>query len=192
MIIDAHTHLFTPKIIANVARKNDLVKELSLGTTKAAARCSLDDLKRESRAAGVGACLLLPTAAPDHVKAVNQRFFDISRVDPFFMTAGTLHPQFPDNRELLDLFSSEGVRAIKLCSFSQGFCLDDDNTEALFELVRERCAEEGETFFVVLDTFYKADLYFGSSESHITTPERLGRLVRRFPEIRFIAAQAGP
>lgn len=191
MIIDAHTHLFTPKIIANVARKSQLVNELSLETDKAAKRCSLDDLEEECKAAGVGACLLLPTASPRDVQTVNQRFLEFSEKNPFFISAGTLHPENRDIDRTLELLSEKGVKVIKMCSFSQGFDLDDPETLHLFEMIRERGSKFGEAYSVVLDTFYKADLHFDSDDRHITTPERLGRLVSRFPEIRFLAAHMG-
>ncbi|MFH2000884.1 MAG: amidohydrolase family protein [Planctomycetota bacterium] len=191
MIIDSHTHLFRSKIIANVANRKELVRILSLETQKAANRCRLDQLEQESRAAGVEACLLLPTATAKDVVSVNHRFLEYTKENRFFLTAGTLHPHHPGNAEVLDHLASRGVRAIKLCSFSQGFSLDDAETEALFDQIRQRPAMGKTPFCVILDTFYKADFFFGSPEKNTTTPDRLGRLVKRFPELRFVAAHMG-
>ncbi|MHC4944943.1 MAG: amidohydrolase family protein [Planctomycetota bacterium] len=191
MIIDCHTHLFSSKIIAGVSKKKQLVEELDLDIESAASRHSPDALTRECEAAGVAACLLLPTASSDDVARVNVSFLEIVKDRPLFHTAGTLHPHYSENETILEHLAEKGIRAIKLCSFSQGFSLKDEATDRLFELITRYNSKESQRFFVVLDTFYKASIHFGTPEEHNTTPARLGRLVKKFPEIPFIAAHMG-
>ena len=70
-------------------------------------------------------------------------------------------------------------------------CEPTGQSKVLFELIKEFNTRGEHAFFVVLDTFYKADEHFGSPGEHVTTPERLGRLVAAFPEIDFVAAHMG-
>ena len=46
-------------------------------------------------------------------------------------------------------------------------------------------------FFVVLDTYFKADDRFGCDPEHVTTPARITDLVRRFPNIDVVGAHMG-
>jgi predicted TIM-barrel fold metal-dependent hydrolase len=191
MIIDSHAHLFSSKIIANVSARAGLVKELDLDIGSAPGRCTPDALRREIAMASVSACLVLPTASAKDVARVNASFRHLERNNEFLVSAGTLHPHYPENRAVLEQLEQQGTKAIKLCSFSQGFGLEEEATIKLFELIREFNTRGERSFFVVLDTFYKADTYFDSPSEHITTPARLGRLVAGFPEIDFVAAHMG-
>lgn len=191
MIIDSHAHLFSSKIIANVSARTGLVKELDLDIESAPGRCTPDALRRESAKASVSACLLLPTASAKDVSRVNASFRQLERNNDFLMAAGTLHPHYSENRAVLEQLEQQGTRAIKLCSFSQGFSLEEEAARKLFEQVREFNTGSDHAFFVVLDTFHKADIHFGSPQEHVTTPARLGRLAADFPEIDFVAAHMG-
>jgi len=42
-----------------------------------------------------------------------------------------------------------------------------------------------------MDTFYQAHCFFGTSPRYTTTPKRIGRLVKQYPGIPFIAAHMG-
>jgi hypothetical protein len=72
MIIDAHVHLFTPKIIANVSAKSGMVAELHLQTDKATQRIGTAALGTALDLAGVHAALMLPTASANGVSEVNR------------------------------------------------------------------------------------------------------------------------
>jgi hypothetical protein len=191
MIFDSHTHLFAPAVIANVSSLNGLAADLSLDTDKARARTDKAALKRESRAAGIQGCLLLPTAPANGVRKVNDLFIKTVEGEEHLFTAGTLHPFGPDIDQELEWLSSHGVRALKLCSFSQGFDLESAETFRLFEKIRAHNISGQRRFFVILDTFYQADVYFGAPKAHLTTPEKLGRLAVDFPEIDFVGAHMG-
>ncbi|MBU0754917.1 MAG: amidohydrolase family protein [Planctomycetes bacterium] len=191
MIIDSHTHLFPEKVIARVSRKTRLVRELALDIDGAAGRSGAEALLDACEEAGIDKCLLLPTAAADRVMAVNRKFQKIAETHPRLLVAGKLHPGSKENLSVIEELHERGVHAIKLCTFSQGFGLDDPETEDLFDLIRRFTEQQAFSFTVILDTFFKADLYFSAPKKHLTTPERLGRLVRRFPGVYFIAAHMG-
>jgi predicted TIM-barrel fold metal-dependent hydrolase len=191
MIIDSHVHLFSDRIIAGVSARKELVRELDLDTRRAADRTSEGALVREGQAAGLDACLLLPVAGPDEVRDVNRSFQAIARDEKFLLTGGTLHPDFPGNEGEISRLREAGIRAIKLCSFSQGFDPAARRTRDLLDRVQQCNIREGGRFFVIIDTFYRADIHFGSPARFLTTPARLGALVEAFPGIDFVAAHMG-
>lgn len=191
MIIDSHAHIFPKAVIDNVSAKPDLAKELDLQIERAQERLSVADLTRDARGAGVEASLLLPTATKDGVEKVNRTFQELAQSESTIFTAGTLHPLYSDNADELERFRSLDMRAIKFCSFSQGFDLDASSTHDLFALIQDHNRRDSFRFFVVLDTFFKADRYFGTPKANLTTPERLGRLVNDFPDIDFVGAHMG-
>jgi predicted TIM-barrel fold metal-dependent hydrolase len=191
VIIDAHAHIFAPQVIANVSGRPALIEKLHLDVAGAQRRTSLAALREESRPAGVGACLLLPTAAADKVREINLAFRDMAAGDDFFVTAGTLHPQFPDNEEELSRLFREGVRAIKLCSFSQGFSVPAAETQDLFRLIEDANRFHRGHFFVIIDTLYLAHADFGTAPEFDTTPAMLGDVVKAFPGVNFVLAHMG-
>lgn len=191
MIFDSHIHLFNEKIIDNVSQRKALVERLSLKTQGAEHRLSIEVLAESMKTAGIEAGLMLPTAGPLDVEKINRKFMETAEAASFLYTAGTLHPDHSNNAEELRNFEAHQVYGIKMCSFSQGFVLDSPSTLAMFDLIEDYNRKNNHRFFVVLDTFYHADQYFGTDPIFTTTPERFGNLVRRYPEINFVAAHMG-
>jgi uncharacterized protein len=191
MIIDGHAHVFSSKIIANVSAKPALVKKLDLQSLLARRRSGILSLNKECLSSGVDACLILPTAAAADVTKTNRSFMGMAAESDFIFTAGTLHPFYHANREELAGLRAQGIRAIKLCSFSQGFSLESPETFELFKLVEEINSAGKNNFFVILDTFYFAHEFFGTPARHTTTPALLGELVRSYREVNFVAAHMG-
>jgi predicted TIM-barrel fold metal-dependent hydrolase len=191
MVFDSHLHLFNAKIIENVSRRKGLADLLDLETAGARLRLEIAPLAASMKAAGVAAGLILPTAAAAEVKRVNSFFIEKRESHDFLHTAGTLHPDFPHNRQEIDRLCLQGVRGIKLCSFSQGFVLDGPPALALFDLIDLHNRSGANRLFVVLDTFYHAHHYFGSHEAHTTKPAQIAALARRYPQTVFIGAHMG-
>jgi len=191
LIIDSHVHLFSPKVIENVSQKTGLVERLHLRVEGAEERIIPDKLKQTMHQAHIDTCLLLPTAGKDGIAKTNDRYWKITQKTTGVLTAGTLHPGYPDNPAAIERFKERGIKGIKFSSFSQGFALDAPGTIDLFNLLHRENRHQNHGFFVVLDTFYEAHRFFGTSPQYTTTPERLGRLVKQFPGIPFIAAHMG-
>ncbi len=141
--------------------------------------------------AGVEAGLALPTASAANVSKVNAYFMEKTAEKDFLYTAGTLHPEYSGNCGELEKLKRHGVRGIKLCSFSQGFAIDGPLAMILFDQIQAFNQEPFHRFFVVLDTLYTAPRYFGADPAHVTTPEKLAALARRFPGINFVGAHMG-
>ena len=187
-------------------QRRDLVARLKLQADRVDGRLGPKALGESLKASGTSACLILPTARARDVARVNREALaSVQNLDAFY-TAGTLHPLYRGNREELDFFMANGIRGIKLCSFSQGFSLEDPATLEMFDLIqsynldsynRGSCNQNPYNrdrkagFFVILDTLYRAHRYFGTDPQHDTRPDILGRTVRNFPGITFIAAHMG-
>jgi predicted TIM-barrel fold metal-dependent hydrolase len=190
-IIDSHVHLFSRRVIENVSRKTGMVKRLRLQVESAEERITVDKLKQTMHQAQIDACLLLPTAGKDGVAKTNDRYWKMTQETTGILTAGTLHPEYPDNQIEIERFKDRGIKGIKFSSFSQGFALDDAKTFELFDRLHRENQDPNHRFFVVLDTFYEAHCFFGTSPRYTTTPQRLGQLVKHYPGIPFIAAHMG-
>jgi predicted TIM-barrel fold metal-dependent hydrolase len=190
-IFDSHVHLFNRKVIENVSRRRGLVERLKLQTRDAADRMDIESLDRSLEATRVAGGLVLPTAGPADVARINNLFYEKISAHPFLKTAGTLHPDDPNAGQEIGKLCRNGARAVKLCSFSQGFVLDGPPALKLFDLIQHHNEECPLPFFIVLDTLYRADHWFGSHPSYNTTPEKIRTLVQRYPAINFVAAHMG-
>lgn len=191
MIIDCHAHIFSSKIITGVSARSAMVEKLNLHASFAAGRTNTSALKKDCRSSGIDACLILPTADAASVSKINTAFIQLAAGSDFLFTAGTLHPFYPENKKELLRLQEHGVRAIKLCSFSQGFALSAQETHDLFKIIESANIQNNGRTFVILDTFYLAHEYFGTPEQHTTTPRLLGDIVRNYPGIDFVAAHMG-
>lgn len=191
MIIDAHTHIFTRSIIDGGCAREELTELLELDAALAPGRTSVAILKRESSAAGISACLILPVSPTMAVDKTNSAFIEMAAGADFLYTAANLHPQSKENEAELYRLHAQGIRIIKFCSYSQRFSLAAPETEAMFKLIAQVSTTVGVRFSVILDTFYLSYEYLETPAEFVTTPALLGKLVRRYPEINFVAAHMG-
>jgi predicted TIM-barrel fold metal-dependent hydrolase len=191
MIIDSHAHIYSPRIIAGVSARSEMVEKLNLHASFAAERTDVSSLRNDCRTSGIETCLILPSADAANVGRINTAFIELAAESGFLFTAGTLHPFFGDNTNELSRLKEHGVKAIKLCSFSQGFSLSEPETSDLFKIIESANNSNNVRVFVVLDTFYLAHEFFGTQKRHTTTPRLLGDMVGRYPGIDFVAAHMG-
>jgi predicted TIM-barrel fold metal-dependent hydrolase len=190
-VFDSHVHLFNSKVIANVSRRKALVERLKLRAHDAADRMDMESLERSLETSRVAGGLVLPTAGPDGVAGTNRHFYEKVLEHPLLITAGTLHPDDPHCGDEIEKLCRNGIRAVKLCSFSQGFVLDGPPALKLFALIQRHNETCPQPFFVVLDTLYRADRWFGTHPAYNTTPEKIHRLAERYSAINFVGAHMG-
>ncbi len=191
VIIDSHVHLFSKAVIENVSSKTAMADLLHLDTRSAWHRTSLNRLEQDAGEAGIEKVLLLPTSGFGAVSKANEASQALAESGSRIMTAGTLHPKFHDNPRELERLHALGIHAIKLCSFSQGFCLESTETVKLMEEISKASRKQECRHCVIFDTFFLAHQYFMTDPAFTTTPEKLGALVRQFTDIDFIAAHMG-
>jgi uncharacterized protein len=190
IVFDAHTHLFHPRVVKNVKKKTKMVQRLRLRTAGVEGRTSRSSLENDFKSNGIIGGLVLPTALVHEVQAVNDSAFERVK-DSQLNTAGTLHPGAKNIPEMLCNFEQRNIKAIKFCSFSQRFSLQDPKTFEMLERIQEHNIHSRSKFFLIFDTLMLADFYFGSDPAHNTTPELLGELTNNFPSINFIGAHMG-
>ena len=140
------------------------------------------------KAFNIHAALLLPTAPSKTVKETNSKFIEKTRQNKHLFTAGTLHPEFKNIEKELKRLAENNIKAIKLCSFAQGFKLDSKETFNLFNKIQNFNLTENHSFFIILDTFSLAHRYFNTNPENTTTPKLIEIVVKKFPNIDFIAA----
>jgi uncharacterized protein len=191
MIIDAHCHIFTKLIIENVANNLALVESLKLDGVYARQRLDPIVLQQSAEANGVDLCLLLPTAAPDKVRAENDRHIKFSAKFPRLRTLATLHPMMHGLSEEIGRIFDLGIRGFKFSSFSQRFDLASPEAEAMFSTLGQMGSSRGFLPVVVLDTFTRADLHFGADPEHLTIPAKFTKVSHRHPEVNFVGSHMG-
>lgn len=189
MIIDCHCHIFTGSVIRNVVSKTELIRELHLDAG-AAARFGVEDLATSIRQHDIS-CILFPTAPPENVASENDRFISLSASQPGLKTLATLHPEMTDMAGEARRVFDRGITGFKFCSFSQRFDILSEKTEQMLDAIKDAAKEKNKSFTIVFDTFTRADCHFGAGPEHLTKPGRLNALVRRHPDIRFMAAHMG-
>lgn len=190
-LIDAHAHLFTPGIMRSMAGRPAVLSELALDVEGASGRLAAADLDASASAAGVSACLILPTAPPDGVREANESTRAAAAAHPRLAAASTLHPHMPDPGGAIREALERTPRAIKLSSFTQRFDPLGEAATVLFERIQVVGAQFAHRPTIVLDTYTRAAAHFRCEPEHVTTPGRLARLVRRFPGLDWVGAHMG-
>ncbi len=190
-MIDAHAHLFTPGIMRSMEGRPAVLSELSLDVGAASGRLAAEHLQASAEGAGVDACLILPTAPPDRVRAANASARAAAEAHPRLAAASTLHPEMKEPDEGIREALTRTPRAIKLSTFTQRFDPLGPATTALFEGIQRAGSELGIRPAVVLDTYTRAASHFRCEPDHVTTPRRLVRLARRFPGVDWVGAHMG-
>jgi predicted TIM-barrel fold metal-dependent hydrolase len=191
MLIDAHCHIFSERIIANVVAKGDTAALLRLNGADAGRRLAPKDLAGSIEKQGFDYCVMLPSAAPSKVRDENDRFMGLRRQFPRLTTLATLHPDMGSLSDEIQRVFDLDVKGFKFSSFSQRFDINSPEFSDLLTKVEVTGRSRGFTPVAVFDTFARADVHFGANPNHLTTPERLGALAPRFPGINFIAAHMG-
>ena len=172
MIIDAHAHIFPDKIAekasAGISGFYDGMAIDSGGT--------LGELLRKGAEAGVDRFLVQSVATvPHQVTSINDYIAECVRREPRgkLIGFGAMHPDFEDISGEIERMISLGLRGIKLHSDFQGFNIDDEKAFPIYE------AAEGRLPIL---------FHVGDKRSDRSSPERLLKIVKRFPKLTVIAA----
>ncbi len=170
MIIDAHAHIFPDKIA-------DKAAEGIGGFYNITAKYdgTLGTLLEQGSAAGVDKFLVQSVATvPEQVRSINNYISEcISRYPDRLIGFGAMHPDFEDIVGETERIVSLGLKGIKLHSDFQRFNLDEKRAYAIYE------AAEGRLPIL---------FHIGDPRYDYSAPERLMRVVKRFPKLTVIAA----
>lgn len=173
MIIDCHAHVFPDAVAQHAMDVMGGYEAVPITLP------TVGGLLEHMTQSGVDRAVLCPVATkPKQVGSINHWLLGLG--EPRLIPFGAIHPGLADLEAELRRLEQAGVKGLKLQPFYQGFTLDDPRTLAFFELVGDR--------FLVL--MHAGGEIFPLPEIE-PTPQRLARLLQRFPKLRLIAAHAG-
>ena len=174
MIVDCHTHIFADDIAAKaVAALREAYRAEPVVIPTVA------NVLAHMAQSGVDRIVVCPVATkPSQVRPINDWLLSLhdDRLIPF----AAIHPHCADAAEELERVERAGVKGLKLQPFFQQFTFDDPQFARLLDLIADR-------FLVMM---HAGDEIFPLPEIQ-PTPERLARVLDRFPKLRMIAAHAG-
>jgi uncharacterized protein len=191
MLIDSHCHIFTNQIVKNVSSRPALVDLLKLNVAYASHCLDPKVLERSAAINKIDICVLLPTAAPNKIRAENDRHFNIASKTTRLRSLATLHPMMNGLSDEISRVFDHGIIGFKLSSFSQRFDLISAEVESMLSKLEKSGLDRGIQPVVVFDTFTRADIHFGADHEHVTIPSKLAEIVWRHPDINFVGSHMG-
>ena len=180
MIIDFHTHCF-PNALAPraMSRLAATASTISISpTTDGTARGLLESM----RAAGIDRSVVCNIATNAHqMRKVNDFAIETLERFPSLIPLGSLHPHGESLEDELARLTSAGITGIKIHPDYVGIHIDDPDFEPVFAL----CEAKG--VFVITH----AGLDPISPEHIYCTPERVRRVMEKFPLLKLVVAHMG-
>jgi len=175
MIIDTHTHAF-PDYIASIA----IEKLENLSKTKSYLNGTTADLLRSMDRAGIEASIIACIAtAPAQFKSIVEWCQSIS--DPRLIPLPSIHPDSPDVAGEIRKIREAGFVGLKLHAEYQSFYLDE---ERMYPIYREAVDND---LLILFHCGY--DISYPDSDR--SSPARLARIRRDFPELEIVASHLG-
>ena len=183
-IIDAHVHIFQPRIaLAAVKATNsfyegscnaEIPEPVALGHLPGTAEDLLPRMKRD----GIDRAVIFSTAtAPHQVEIINRFIRDTCQENPQLIGVGTMHPDYPDFEGEVRRMKEAGLAGIKLHPDIQRFRVDDERLMPLYEIM------SAENLFLIAHT--------GDYRYDYSTPSRMAHVAKTFPKLRCVAPHCG-
>ncbi len=169
MIIDAHVHIYPEKIADKAVMGIENFYNMHIEYDG-----RVSTLLREGKKAGVDKFIVQSVATVwEQVKSINNFISESVSENPELIGFGTMHPDFPNIPEEVDRIISLGLKGIKLHSDFQRFAIDDEKAFPIYE------AAEGRLPIL---------MHMGDTKSDLSCPERLVKVIERFPKLTVIGA----
>lgn len=175
-IIDIHAHVFPDEIAARA------VKQLAgRSGEQACTDGTATALVASMRESGIALSVTQPVSTKaSQVPSINAFAIELNR-RPELINFGTLFPGYAGNASEIGRLKQAGIRGVKFHPDYQEFFVDD---ERMFPLYRQ-LADAG------LIAFLHAGVDIGLPPPVHCTPERLARVLDRFPSLNVVAAHFG-
>ena len=171
-ITDAHTHIYPAKIAEKAAENIGRFYDLP-----ARGHGSEEELLEMGRKYGVMRYLVCSVATvPQQVRFINEFIAGRCGERPEFFGFGAMHPDCDVAAEMAAL-QALGLHGLKLHPDFQRFYIDDRNAYPIYE---EASARKLPILF-----------HMGDHRYDYSSPQRLGRLLEDFPNLKVIAAHLG-
>ncbi|NMA67042.1 MAG: amidohydrolase family protein [Clostridiaceae bacterium] len=169
-IIDFHTHAFpeavAAKAVANIGNHYSIPMP---GTG------NIEDLIKNAEEAKITYLVLHSTATrPAQVQNINN--WVAEHLGGRIIGFGTLHPDMDGIEKEFERIISLGLKGIKLHPDFQGFKADDPKLDRIYSLIENRLP---------------LLIHAGDANQDNSSPERIARILDRFPKLTLIAAHLG-
>lgn len=169
-IIDFHAHIFNPKI-AHLAITN-LEQHYGMPWQ---CKGTFTDMKEEMDKSDFYRAVIFSTPTKSTQVTINNDFlFDLK--DDRFIVFGSVHPDFEDVGYEIQRVKNHGLKGFKFHPDFQGFNIDDDKAYFMYEKIGDE---------------YPIVLHVGDKKLDYSNPERLAKVLEKFPEHKFVAAHMG-
>lgn len=178
MILDFHTHCFpdalAPRALATLSATAE-IQTHSDGTVSGTLR-KMDE-------AGIDRAVVLNIATNDRQTTNVNRFALETNRNPRLYALGSVHPESSEStiRTVLSDLAAAGIPGIKIHPDYMHTPIDDPRFSPIFEC----CIEQN--LFVVTHAGFD---YVSPTFMH-ASPERIARVLERFPRLRLVAAHVG-
>ncbi len=183
-IIDTHVHVFPDRIAhAAVAATGEFYAnahndQLTAPEDLTHGLGNAEDLLARMSRAGIGRAVIFSTATTPHqVESINSFIAGLCQEHGEFIGLGTMHIDYPDFAGEVRRMKKLGLRGLKLHPDIQHFYLDDDRLLPLYDSLRS------EHMYLISHT--------GDYRYDYSSPARLARLAKLFPDMRFVGAHFG-
>lgn len=176
MIIDFHTHAFPDKIAQNTI--NFLADKARLTPY---CNGTVDCLKNSMKEAGVDYSVVLPIATRSGQEQSIIKFATEINGKDGIVSFGSVHPQTPNYKEILDEIKSSGLKGIKLHPDYQDFYVDDKNTYPIIEYAAK----------LGLIIVYHAGMDLGFRGPIKNTPVRAAKMIKDIGYNKIVMAHMG-
>ena len=170
MIINAHAHIYPDKIadraVCGIADFYNIDVRFN-GT--------LSNLLKDAEEAGVSRIIVQSVATvPEQVQSINNFIAgSVAAYPDKLIGFGAMHPDYPDIAGEIERMIMLGLKGIKIHSDFQRFNLDDERAFPIYE------AAEGRLPIL---------FHMGDTRYDFSAPERLLRVVQKFPKLTVIGA----
>jgi len=173
-LIDSHTHIFPEKVVD----KAMAALEAAYGA-QPLIRPTVSNLIAHMDQTGVDSAVICPVATnPEQVRSINH--WMVSLASERLIPLGALHPADPRWDEQIEFLVDHGIRGVKFQPHFQEF-------ELLASATLKKLEKLAGRLVVVLHAGQEIE----PIEHVEPSPQRLLKLHRRLPELRFIAAHLG-
>ncbi len=177
MLIDFHAHAFPDKVAEKA-----IPKLAAIGQIENRGNGTVADLLAHMDEWGVDRSVILNIATNAHQQtSVNNFAIDIHQNQPQLYALGSLHPEADNIAAEARRLADAGIRGIKIHPDYVTTTVDDPK----FDPIYSACVENN--LFLVSHAGWD----FISPDFIHCTPERIVRVMDKFPELRFVAAHMG-
>ncbi|GHU96938.1 amidohydrolase [Clostridia bacterium] len=178
MVIDAHTHIYPPKIAEKAVGYIGEFYGLDMrgGTTPLGG--TAENLIERGKIGGIDRFLVLAVSqTAEQVQRINDFTAATVAANPELIGFGTLHRDMENPLEEVERIPALGLKGVKIHPDMQRFFIDDDALFPVYDLL----AQKGLPIL----------LHTGDYRHPWSHPERMARVIKAFPKLTVIAAHFG-